>query len=774
MSENNLKYFQANNKGTPMKNFLELKEIDRNVSPKKKQYHQTDEVMVLNLKKTGSKPEKFDTTNKYIISNIENVYLSIKEDKTHKIPKYYSSFRILIFLLSLFSMSYLWLVTSITGPVKNNYYCLDAFSKEFRLCDANEFCDNTHYGPVYMIFTSDKNIANQSIIEEVYRINEKYLKFFLKDSILFSIQNTKNDMYKEMDSFYSIVFAITYEENWNFFNCFNQYCNKTLTFMQISIICFLGLIASNFVVGFLADVFGRKPLVIACGLIQSIGVILCFFISQMILEVDIDSTTMSSFNNLFYYNSTLNDRNIFNFYNSYNLSGFEVSGFNDLYSKNFTRNMQDLIRTKIIQYNFSSYKFLFLVGFLCLYSSLSGMGNVLLAYVMENSLNDSKVFSNYIMITFSIPISYVIQYILLTLFNSFHLPMLIIGLCNLMVTICFSIFMYESPRYHYEYYEYDKLTHFFNSVFVPDDLQEFYTFIRPRKKDEKKENLNKWEKEFYKGNSHLNFLQIVCNNIVFLGVKKIKERSQKMLEGGKSFDFNRGDFIKNPFFIFQIMMSNKNIKRNLWILVALTANIGLIFFLTISKLNLTLVFSRELLYKNIIINSTPFWIGITMIISIYSFDFLLKFFGFSVVLYVSFPFIFIFSLTFELLSLGDRSPEDMNSYKFNSIEIIYKDRRSSLVGILFILVFFATGVFSSLFFYLTKFTKTLYRCTFYGIFRFILDFTTFFSVALSQFFEKNFFYVSVLSVIGFVNIYFLQENFDSIVEDFRVLEFTDD
>jgi len=48
-------------------------------------------------------------------------------------------------------------------------------------------------------------------------------------------------------------------------------------------------------------------------------------------------------------------------------------------------------------------------------------------------------------------------------------------------------------------------------------------------------------------------------------------------------------------------------------------------------------------------------------------------------------------------------------------------------------------------------------------------------IALSDYFEKNFFYVSVLSIIGFVNAYFIREDFDfTIIDDFRKIELEDE
>lgn len=709
-----------------------------------------------------------------IVARIDNIYLSVKDT-----PKYYTKLRILIFLISIFSMSLTWMILSITTIPKNKYYCLDAFSREFKLCDQSEFCDTNDKGINYVVFIEDEDIVNKDILEEIYNINKKYLNYFLKDGLIFSLQNAKFDKYVEVDSLYNVVFAISYNEKWNIFTTFSQFCKRQLIMVQLCIALILSFIFGNFIWGMLADIFGRKKVIIGMGVVQFLGTLTIYFTCSYIIStgqpdqnintINLNNTAINTTNIrydtsksfLFDYKT---DKNIVDFLNK-RFDTFENQNLNQVYTSEYNTNIQGLLNDQFISKNFSKFKFLFFLGFIMIYLCTSGFSNITLAYLLENSINDTEIYNNYVFWHYTIPLSYLVQFILLTMINNFYLPILICGVITLTASLLLGFLLFESPRHHYEFFEYKEITKIFENILGKELIEKFY----------RSEEVPRFRKEILKQGKKVDYIEVLCNRVIFLGYNARQIRYKELVLQNKLVEVRRYEILRNPFLLFILISKNKQVKKNLLIIVSLVAIIGFIFNLTVCKYNLNLVFSRENLYSNIIVNQVVFYLIITMIVSLYVFNFILKFFGFSIILFICFSIIFIFSLLFELFSLGPRNFEDMNVYTYNSVDIIFDRRGKTLLTFLFVITFFATGIYGVIFFYLTKLTKTLYRGTFFGVFRCILDFTFLISVALSQYFEKNFFYVSVLSIIGFVNAYFIKEDFDfSLVADFRQIELEDD
>jgi hypothetical protein len=779
---NNTNTFRTNReKETPRDNTRDISSI----SVRSNQHLQREKGD--NASREGILPPNNKSANT-IVARIDNIYLSIKDT-----PKYYTKLRFLIFIISIFSMSFTWMVLSITTLPKNKYYCLDAFSREIKLCDQSEFCATNDKSINYVVFIDDENIVNKDILTEIHNINKKYLNYFLKDGLTFSLQNAKFDRYAEVDTLYNIVFAISYKEKWNLFTAFSQYCKRQLVMSQLCIALIISYVLGNFIWGFLADIFGRKKVIIGMGIVQFLGTLIIFCTCSYIISTgqpeqntdtlnvnkETNLTSNSNISNIidtqnftnFSYDTSRSflfdyktDQNISDYLNK-KFDTFENQNLNQLYIDQFNSNIQLLINHKFISKNFSKYKFFVFLGFIMIFLCTSATSNITLAYLLENSINDTEIYNNYVFWHYTIPLSYLVHFILLTMINNFHVPMLICGVITLTASLLLGFLLFESPRHHYEFFEYKEITKLFENIFGKVLIEKFY----------RSEEIPRFRKEILKQVKKVDYIEVLCNHVIFLGYGARQMRYKELVLQNKLVEVRRYEILRNPFLLFLLISKNKQVKKNLLIIVSLVAIIGFIFNLTVCKYNLNLVFSRESLYTNIIVNQVVFYLIITMILSLYVFNFILKFFGFSIILFICFAMIFIFSLLFELFSLGSRNFEDMNIYTYNSVDIIFERRGATLLTFLFVVTFFATGVYGVMFFYLTKLTKTLYRGTFYGVFRCILDFTMLFSIALSQYFEKNFFYVSVLSVIGFVNAYFIKEDFDfTLVADFRQIEFEDD
>ena len=113
----------------------------------------------------------------------------------------------------------------------------------------------------------------------------------------------------------------------------------------------------------------------------------------------------------------------------------------------------------------------------------------------------------------------------------------------------------------------------------------------------------------------------------------------------------------------------------------------------------------------------------------------------------------------------------MNRYPFNSENIIYNQYPKTFLGLIVIITFFSYGLFYTVYLYIVKYSKTIYRCLLFGFCQIILDFTMIFSNGLNLRFDKNMFFITIASIIGFVNAYFVNQDFDdNIISDYRKME----
>ena len=168
------------------------------------------------------------------------------------------------------------------------------------------------------------------------------------------------------------------------------------------------------------------------------------------------------------------------------------------------------------------------------------------------------------------------------------------------------------------------------------------------------------------------------------------------------------------------------------------------------------------------INGTSFYSMIVMVFSNFFFYFLLKFSGVNFIMKLCFFMTFVFSLVFSILQFSILDPEDTNEFFFNDPKLLYNNYFSIFFGLQCVMIFFGYGLFFTVFFYLTNYTSTLYRCSLYGQARIVMDFMIIFSLSISQYFEKNMPHVALVSIIGFANSLLIDntENY-SFVGDFR-------
>ena len=325
----------------------------------------------------------------------------------------------------------------------------------------------------------------------------------------------------------------------------------------------------------------------------------------------------------------------------------------------------------------------------------------------------------------------------------------------IVVSVLMGVILDESPRHLYEFYEYDKMTEFFQKNLDSNDINKFYKskLDQQIQSELEKNRISNLESSIFS----------LCN-------LEISRRSNNfsILMNNYS-ELYRSNLIIKPFILLSIMKQNKYIRKHFLILACMLFNIAIVYNLTIINIFKSFVISHSDLYS--IFNYRILILCITFYLSQMFFYFIVKFFGYQLILFICFSMTFIFTLIFQLQDIDIRVGEDMNKYYFNSIFIVFHDKRSTLFGLYNIILFFSYGLKFSVHMYLVKYTKTIYRCFFFGICEMIFSFFMVFSNGLDIYFEKNMFYISVASIYGFIITNFLNTEFDySIVSDYRKLE----
>ena len=670
-----------------------------------------------------------------IVSKIDNLYLSIRET-----PIYFLKLKILMFISSTLLYSIIWSFYTMISTPRNNMYCFSSSSLEFINCDPDDFCNEGGMGVINYIYVNDNNIFNvtDSVAnQEIIKINEIFKNYFLQEFVLYTKLNYNNiDKLDEVSDYFKNVIVIAYKEHFNIFLTFCQACNRNNLIFELVIFLLTGYSVGNLFVCFLADLNGRKRLLgmncICCGM-ASIGI----GIFTLIL---LNSSKVRFNNNLF-------------------KLPLQYQYTNDIYS-NYLENVvfiQENIQTSnLIIQNFSSYRIVFYLLIFVIGINLTSSINIIKAFLLEQSINDTEIYNNYNYMYYGLILSYFLVNLFDKIFDSFLIKYMVVGVSLILIGVLILFILDESPRHQYEFFEYDKLTDFFLKNIKTDDLKKFYLKNSEEKiQNEINKNKISQEETYFKG-----LLKLLIDFKFQKSNFKIKE---------KYIDIYRSDITKNPFLLFSLMNQNKHIRRHFLIILSLVINIALVYYLTIINLFKNYVVEKRKLYD--LFDYKIFLITIIFYISQMFFFFLMKFFGFNIILLICFFMNLIFSLIFQMNDTFMVEEYDMNRYFFYNNNIIYNNNRNFFFVSICFMTFFSHGLFFTLYLYLTRFTKTIYRCLFYGIFQIFIDLIMIFSNCMNLYFNKTIPIITIASLIGLVNAFFVNQDFEyNIISDYRNLD----
>lgn len=702
---------------------------------------------------------------------------------------YFFNLVLFLFFLLIFNSSFVWVLYYMIAHQKNNYYCFDVFSKEFKVCPKSDFCPEK--GITDFIFTDEG--SNVDVAVETENINKKYVDFYIKDTGLFSLLNKKFSKTSEITSYYSVVVVITKKEGFLYTNTFRTACDSYI----VDFIIFLtfGMIFGNYLFGYAADLFGRKKVLIVALLIQVIGGLITFSMTYFIVSQGKVHNENYTVNNQMFDFKYETYSKIVDFISLSDRPEYSLTNLNGIYRENFDTIKKEVLSSYFIKYNYKTYKLFVYVGLFLIFLGNSPVFTISLAYLMENALTEDSMNLYYLFFHFSYPFSILLGSILTTFFNSFYYPLLVLSCIQFVMVIILAFCFFESQRFNFEYSFYTEITEFTAYILGWENLRNNYrekvadpSIEKVQKVNKENETSNAFtiyylesspkvatEIKFKNENEKSNFFSSFIANKIKENIEKVQTLKQKKLQAKKESQINRQTILTHPLTINTLMKKEKQIKNHLLIIFSFISSISIVMNLALTKVTSSVFLPRNSLLTKTVFQTWIFGYFILFYVILYPFIyFIVKFLGISVILFPSLIIILIFSGIFEIIGLLSREQNDLNKYTYGSFEITFRDYSTILITCNVFVLIAAVGLLYSMYFYLTKLTRTIYRCSFYGICQIFIDLTVIISITLDHYIEKTYFYTCLFSIIGIINSYFITSNEDTLnITEIREIIFDD-
>lgn len=725
-----------------------------------------------NQKNEEMKQKDIEEGKAKIISSIEQIYFGISDNN----PKFNNGQLYIIFLIIAILGSSLWNSIEQKKNKDVKIYCFDTTLYEFRICEASSFCkEGVEINSIFYLnkkklidfcknnqkkfwdyISQDllkvngmdyfgnnikeelpSNEINQlcenykNLEEHLYEmdlINKVFKNFVIKEYFIFleksfSIANLD----KESNSIFKSVIVMTTLNEYNFeiFTqnvCFNETSKSVLLWIGFNA---FGYIIGCFFLTFLSDYYGRKKIIIISLFFGIIGSFLGCFIYSIKYIATSDSYEFQN-EKLFVYLST-KELILLNYDNMIN--EMFITTFNIFSSMN-------LSRMNLLYYSSLFTIFLQISNFL---ASLCFSGSLIscMALALELAVNNDQLNNNFKLIMISLVSSHSLYYITSILINSqFYFNVFLLISTVILFIVCL-LFLKESPRYHFEYGNYKELTKFAiesNSIKNLDYHLKYSS-----------DQIYNYEFNLYDGLKFYSFWSI-----------------------GSLLFYNNDKTRFSPFKIYSLIKKNPKLKKDLKIIFCLNIIASFSFYLIYGNY-LRKDFYKVNYYDNrlIILTQIILYLDIIKIFSIIVVEPIIKYFGMSIVLYSSF---FITSILSLVLGIIDFETINSNDYdkNFRHASMISDKWRGTATNLFIFILFFSTSQMYCLFYHLIKFTKTIYRCIFLGLFFFIFQMSGYLTFNLYVEINTSMLYVFFINILGLILSIFLTDNMEeSVITDNR-------
>ena len=645
-------------------------------------------------------------------------------------------------MISFFASFCHWIFLFLTKSKLENNYCFSNLNQldnciESQICgDISKKINNIIYNDSFAI-ENDSLTESQKHIEEFKSINTFYKSVFTyhyyritKDKLLSFI-----DPNKCIDDKINFVVILTKKEKWNIFMLFSNICLKDNIYLFLLLIIIAGGGIGSIIFGLLADIYGRKKLII---ILLSL---ICLSFSFLIA--------------ITFYISSKND--IFK------------NEFKDMFSAQVTSSIFNALEKMYIDIKISQYfEFmvpLYLISLFILCLALRPIDRISLALLLENSINDLSTLENFMKYNFiKTGISHFFAFIILVLTNNFYIFLFICEFFFFFLLIASILFINESIRYHYEYCEWNDLTNEVYSLFkITGELP--------------LNNKNNIEYEAYRveENRQMNGNYIKRINSIFGYVKERLTYLKRDIIRNSSFIIKKEEVKFNPLVILTSLSANRVFNRLKFLLLIILLIIYIqIFFVEKELVEIPFMKISDLyldINNNYIINSNFFILMIVSLISNFFYYICYRISCFKLIYYPSIVFLTILLIIYHYIS-GNESevPVNLNLFNFNMKEL---NRRRNLpfntITVLFFIYFFLIGIKFYINIIVTKITKTLYRCSLFGINSLLEVLAIAFGETLKYQINNCFLIIAGLNTIGIVSDLYLGElkGIPNIVNDLK-------
>ena len=701
-----------------------------------------------NLTKSAANTDRFIFSNN---PNMENIYLNIKESS------YFSRIVYFLFCFNMISLTILSVFFIILSKPKNNSYCFNQHSNSFEICDLVQKCleiDNEISQVLYIDEYNGTKLYNANELEELYQIQRLFNKYFYFDLLLTKTLNNEKVNYakKSLIFPYNVVITITHNDNTNLRAFFKLKCNYFASELQIGLFITLALAFGNILYGFFADLFGRKRILELIMFTEFIG---CLLLSVFTILILISGRSDINLPIPPFLEKTIK---LNQYEHMIQLPSFFSLG-NDIdkeYLNNFIQINQILLDSSVISNNFLKFKFIFcFLAFLCFTGVGSGF-NISISLMFEECIHEKDIYNNYFIFFLSVILSYPFAYFLLYLSNSLWFTFIFISALMFIIFIFSVVFLYESPRYHFEYCQYDKMTYI---LMRTCDKRYIKPLFKEVHSESIEDEVEKMEKNYYESFT-------VENCKLFGKMKYLSQSNEADIDDDSDSTeendivFSRIGFFFNIFSFYGFMMSNQKIKNNFTVLFCLVCISSMLYYNTLGNVNLILNNIRE----EDIISKIIFYAF--SVISNFFFYTMIKFFGYRLNFFIGFSGALISSTLFTFVIHCSTSFNDVDIYYYSSFNIILDKVGSWLNWLLTIEYFFTHGVYFTLFLYLVKFSKTIYRCSFFGLIHSLICFNIIVVMGLCSLTTYNMIYSILISFMGIIITFFITTD----IEDNFVVE----
>ena len=670
------------------------------------------------------KKEKKELT-KIIVDDIENIYSCLIDRSNKKYIMHNLFILTIVFLTNVCHWMFIFMAKT---KIENNY-CYTKMN-QFDICSIDQICKNYVEQINLMLYNDTFEIHNNSLtrhqtfLEEMKLINEYYKTFFVshnyqisKEKLLLPINMVKYNGDK-------INFAIilTKREKWNIYFQHYSVCHRDNSYFYVVLTIILGGFLGSLIFGLLADIYGRKKIIIILLFLVTISF---SFISALSILLDYKHG---------YFQKEYEQK-----FGSLNQTDYEI--LSQLYSQlNVSKSLEKCFPKFLGS--------LFLVNL-----GLRPLGKICLALLLENSLSELHVLENFRRYTFATTgLPPLFAFLLLIVVNNFTSTMLIIFSFFILCTLLSFFLLNESMRYHYEYCEWKELTQEIMSLFkVTDDIPINYK--------------NKIEFEAFKIEEFRKSLGNLAKktNSIFDYIKQRIVSLNRDIRRNSSFIIKKHEIKFNPFIIYSCITANRVFCKLKYLMIIILIIIyAQVFFLEKELVEMPFFSLSDLFFdtsNNIFINSNFFILAIVTFISNHFFYLCYRISCFKYLFYFSLILVTFLLILYHFITIDSNDfPIDINQINFNMLEYGAKlNLGRSRNALLFFIHFFLNGINFYINILVLKLTKTLYRCTLFSI-NTILSLLSFtFGESLTYQIKHYFFLIGALNLVGIVSEFYFGE-----------------